>query len=296
MQKAQQLMDQVRAEAARMVDKTEIVRQSRLMAEQIVADAHAQARQMINQSEDFIDGKLGSFEIVLERLLKTDPLGSRAPERPGSADVADRRARADEQLRGIRAGLQASRPTRGRRRPSSTRTPSNDVASPYLVPVAQLLRDVPSTHRGRLRGALRRAPRVRAARTRRDRRRFPRPPSTVALRARRASAGDCARRVAVEAPWHGVCRRCSTPVLGVRDVAVDERFVDERGPGDEEPTSIENDFVDLAPLVHDAIFLDLPLAPLCREDCQGLCPYCGIDRNEATLRLPGADRPALGYT
>ena len=64
-------MDQVRAEAARMVDKTEIVRQSRLKAEQIVADAHAQARQMINQSEDFIDGKLGGFEIVLERLLKT---------------------------------------------------------------------------------------------------------------------------------------------------------------------------------------------------------------------------------
>ena len=70
-QKAQQLMDQVRAEAARMVDKTEIVRQSRLTAQQIIAEAHTQARQMINQSEDFIDGKLGNFEIVLERLLKT---------------------------------------------------------------------------------------------------------------------------------------------------------------------------------------------------------------------------------
>jgi cell division septum initiation protein DivIVA len=69
--KAQQLMDQVRAEAARMVDKTEIVRQSRLKAEQIIADAQSQARAMINQSEDFIDGKLGNFEIVLERLLKT---------------------------------------------------------------------------------------------------------------------------------------------------------------------------------------------------------------------------------
>jgi hypothetical protein len=64
-------MDQVRAEAARMVDKTEIVRQSRLVSQQIIAEAHTQARQMINQSEDFIDGKLASFEIVLERLLKT---------------------------------------------------------------------------------------------------------------------------------------------------------------------------------------------------------------------------------
>ena len=69
--KAQQLMDQVRAEAARMVDKTEIVRQSRLQASQIVEDAQTKARSLVNQAEDFIDGKLGNFEIVLERLLRT---------------------------------------------------------------------------------------------------------------------------------------------------------------------------------------------------------------------------------
>jgi cell division septum initiation protein DivIVA len=70
-QKAQQLMDQVRAEASRMVDKTEVVRQSRLKAEQIVADAQAQARKMVNEHEDYLDGKLGNYEIVLERLLRT---------------------------------------------------------------------------------------------------------------------------------------------------------------------------------------------------------------------------------
>jgi len=74
-QKAQQLMDQVRAEASRMVDKTEIVRQSRLAADQIIADAQAKARALVNQSEDFIDGKLGNFEIVLERLLRTTRSG-----------------------------------------------------------------------------------------------------------------------------------------------------------------------------------------------------------------------------
>jgi uncharacterized protein len=71
-------------------------------------------------------------------------------------------------------------------------------------------------------------------------------------------------------------------VLGLSTVAVNERFVDQRGPGDEDTYVIDDDFVDLAPMAHDAIFLDLPLAPLCREDCAGLCPYCGIDRNEAT--------------
>jgi len=86
----------------------------------------------------------------------------------------------------------------------------------------------------------------------------------------------------VEAPWHGICRRCSNPVLGLSSVPVSERFVDERGPGDDDAYLVEKDMVDLAPLVHDAILLDLPLAPLCREDCRGLCPHCGIDRNDAS--------------
>ncbi len=87
-QKAQQLMDQVRAEAARMVDKTEIVRQSRLKAE---ADHRRRPRpgaaQMINQSEDFIDGKLGGFEIVLERLLKTAHSGRERLSAQGLPDT-----------------------------------------------------------------------------------------------------------------------------------------------------------------------------------------------------------------
>ena len=101
LQKAQQLMDQVRAEAARMVDKTEIVRQSRLMAQQIVAEAHAQSRQMINQSEDFIDGKLGSFEIVLERLLKTTHSGRERLSAQGLPTSLIEEAGTDEQLSGI---------------------------------------------------------------------------------------------------------------------------------------------------------------------------------------------------
>jgi uncharacterized protein len=63
-------------------------------------------------------------------------------------------------------------------------------------------------------------------------------------------------------------------------VSVNERFVDERAGEDEETYLIEHGFVDLAPLAHDAILLDLPLAPLCRSDCKGLCLYCGTDLND----------------
>jgi uncharacterized protein len=33
--------------------------------------------------------------------------------------------------------------------------------------------------------------------------------------------------------------------------------------------------------VRDALLLDLPVAPLCRDDCAGLCPSCGADLNRA---------------
>ncbi len=89
----------------------------------------------------------------------------------------------------------------------------------------------------------------------------------------------------VRAPWSGVCRRCTAPVGGEVDIALKERYCDPpaRGePEDEEAYPIEGDAVDLAPLVHEAILAELPLAPLCREDCLGLCPQCGADRNHET--------------
>jgi uncharacterized protein len=158
------------------------------------------------------------------------------------------------------------------------------VASPYLVPVAQLLRDVPSTLEVSFEAPFDEAHEF-APRGPVETDVFPEAPVSVAVRLQSFSGG---LRVtgALEAPWHGVCRRCSVPVLGLSQVRVAERFVDERGPGDDEAYLVENDFVDLAPMVHDAILLDLPLAPLCREDCRGLCPTCGADWNEESCDCP----------
>ena len=45
--------------------------------------------------------------------------------------------------------------------------------------------------------------------------------------------------------------------------------------------TIGSDFtVDLTDLLREELILATPLAPLCREDCAGLCPVCGEDRNE----------------
>jgi len=41
----------------------------------------------------------------------------------------------------------------------------------------------------------------------------------------------------------------------------------------------DGDQIDLAPLVAEQIILALPSRALCREDCRGLCPHCGINLN-----------------
>src|SRR5688572_563653 len=37
--------------------------------------------------------------------------------------------------------------------------------------------------------------------------------------------------------------------------------------------------IDLGEVVREQLYLALPMKPLCREDCKGLCPVCGVNRN-----------------
>ena len=74
----------------------------------------------------------------------------------------------------------------------------------------------------------------------------------------------------VTAPWVGDCRRCLDPVEGTLEVPVREVF--EAHPTDGETYLLEEDEVDLEPVVRDAVLLHLPLAPLCRPDCPGPAP------------------------
>ena len=42
----------------------------------------------------------------------------------------------------------------------------------------------------------------------------------------------------------------------------------------------ESEVLDMAPLIEAALVLEMPLVPLCDEECKGLCPRCGQNRNE----------------
>ncbi|MFZ0533246.1 MAG: DUF177 domain-containing protein [Anaerolineales bacterium] len=44
----------------------------------------------------------------------------------------------------------------------------------------------------------------------------------------------------------------------------------------------ETGVIDLAPVLREYILLEIPISPLCRLDCKGLCPICGNNLNEST--------------
>ena len=72
---ADMLLDDVRAQAERMVQRTEIVRQANQVAQRILDDAREEARRLRHEAEDYCDQRLASFEIVLERTMKTVQAG-----------------------------------------------------------------------------------------------------------------------------------------------------------------------------------------------------------------------------
>ncbi|MGZ4678156.1 MAG: hypothetical protein ACXV8Y_16625 [Acidimicrobiia bacterium] len=66
---AEDIIDAGRQQAQRMVEKTEVVREANLHARRIVDDAEKTSRDLKHEAEDYIDRKLASFEVVLERTM-----------------------------------------------------------------------------------------------------------------------------------------------------------------------------------------------------------------------------------
>ncbi len=86
------------------------------------------------------------------------------------------------------------------------------------------------------------------------------------------------------------CSRCLRPIRSMHDGQFSLILL----PRKEEPTEdehslsageldlayYEDKLIDLDPLVADQVVLTVPMKPLCREDCLGICPSCGANRNE----------------
>lgn len=90
-----------------------------------------------------------------------------------------------------------------------------------------------------------------------------------------------ALRLRMATRLEGPCMRCLADA-GF-PVEIDAREVDQPGTDDEELNSpyVDSGELDLGAWAHDAIALALPQTLLCRPDCAGLCPECGVSLNDA---------------
>jgi uncharacterized protein len=96
----------------------------------------------------------------------------------------------------------------------------------------------------------------------------------------RTVGGGYALRLRFRVELAGPCMRCLSPAEPVFDV--DAREISQSGEGEElESPYVEHGMLDLHGWARDALALTLPAQLLCRDDCPGLCPVCGVDLNTA---------------
>jgi uncharacterized protein len=90
----------------------------------------------------------------------------------------------------------------------------------------------------------------------------------------------------VTAGLEGECVRCLEPIDDDVVATFQELYVypDQHDKAvehddhelDDETNRLEDDLLDLEPLLRDAVVLALPFQPLCQDDCEGLCAECGV--------------------
>jgi len=75
------------------------------------------------------------------------------------------------------------------------------------------------------------------------------------------------------------CASCLKEFDQPFDVSVHEMFVIDPEPDTDDYPLDPEGMLDPGQMVRDAVGVELPFSPLCRPDCQGLCPVCGGDKN-----------------
>lgn len=111
-------------------------------------------------------------------------------------------------------------------------------------------------------------------------------PLRVDLTAHTAGSGEVVVRGGIEGAVRQECRRCLGPVEHRVDEEVDWVFAPvgelagEEETGDVRHLDADAIELDLAPPVREELILEVPRYPVCDPGCRGLCPRCGVDRNE----------------
>lgn len=81
---------------------------------------------------------------------------------------------------------------------------------------------------------------------------------------------------------HYTCSRCLTAFSRPLSTDFHQLYTTDANRADDDIRWVEGDEIDLTPELEESIFLAIDERPLCREDCLGLCPSCGVNHNEST--------------
>ena len=76
----------------------------------------------------------------------------------------------------------------------------------------------------------------------------------------------------------GECTRCLEDAEREYVVSFDEVA------GEEDGYPVVNDKIDLGKIVDDAVIVNMPVKFLCKDDCKGICPNCGVNLNVADCK------------
>lgn len=86
------------------------------------------------------------------------------------------------------------------------------------------------------------------------------------------------------------CDRCLTPIDQPLAVDLEELLIYPPYFGSDPVLTVpETGIFNLAPLLREHFLLGVPTHPLCRPDCKGLCPECGVNWNEESCDHPKSD-------
>jgi len=99
------------------------------------------------------------------------------------------------------------------------------------------------------------------------------------------------------------CSRCLNDFRMPVDMQVDLVFVPRIEPARDDAEEVDVDInagfsyydgisIDLLTEIRELVLVNLPIKPVCRDDCKGLCPRCGADLGVAPCRCGGEDDPS----
>ena len=292
---ADRIISEGEAEHARLVSVNEIMVSAEHEGARIIAEARAEAQRLREEVDDYVDTALANFEQFLTRALASIERGRdkmHALREIGTFQGRGGRAPAALLSGPATDGGPGSTVDDPRRSGNLFRRPSpgrslDDAQSPHDTPRSRSplvldTRDLPrrpgASACGQAGGAGAGGPRPGADRRAGGRRPRPRPEAGVGVRGRarlRHRPRPAAGRVrALPARDQRLVGRTIQELYAYENSTTDETT------DEDEVGRMQGDLIDLEPALRDAVVLTLPTNPLCRADCPGLCPECGVHWDE----------------